>query len=178
MVIMFTTVGVFSQTQPWIFNHIPQYTWDVGVRPYRFTIEDEIYDISYDSLQNRRTWDAKGRLDPEYEREIADRPVYLFRLDNSTSTWVKATEIPIQRDYFIGTIEGGRYKYFISGHPAVYDWRTDKSGCRVTIQKNGIIKISIVNEYSDGEKNGKRGLEIHDVLLVPLGNKMYKPFDL
>lgn len=162
--IMLMTISVFGQTQPWIFNEKPEYTADVGVKPYRFIIDGETYDLSYDYLGNKKI--------PEKVGDTLIRPVYLFRFDGTV--WVKAIDIPIQEDYFIGTIDGGKYNHYISNTEDVYNWKTDKSGCRVTKYDNGEILISIVNSYSDGKRNGERTVRIYEVLLVPVGNKMYK----
>ncbi len=163
--IMLITVGVYSQTQPWIFNEKPEYTAHVGIKPYQFIIDGETYDLAYDYLGDKKI--------PKKLGDTLIRPVYIFREINDT-TWVKAIDTPIQEDYFIGTINGGKYNYYISNTEDVYNWKTDKNGCRITIYDSGKILISIVNSYSDGKEKGRRGIEINEIFLVPIGNKMYK----
>lgn len=166
------TVNIFAQHW-WILNKNSEYSYGGGI-PYTFTVDGEKYTLSYDSLQNDRTFDAKGRLNPDYEKEIANRPVYIFRFDGTK--WIKATDVPIQYDYYIGTINGGKYCRYVSNTPDAYNYKAENDGLgsRVTFLNNGEIMIDVVNEYSNGVDR-KRHVYIQKILLTPIGNKIYKP---
>jgi hypothetical protein len=119
------------------------------LNPYQYIIGNEVFILSYDTLQNGR-FDKNGQENPEYRKEITNRPVYFFRYDSINSIWVKATSSPIQYD---------------NPDDFYYDGISEKRGRFIN---DGKIAILLTNMLGS---TGGRYIKI--IVLTPIRDKQY-----